>query len=137
MSYLLLIGGVVCVIFAKLFLEFFIISFDDSSWAHTASENRYRRRMRVAVSVGFFIAAYLARMAYQHLLLADPGVLEGFGWWYFGGLVSRFLVLAKRHEILSPHFSVDWDEVHSAFYWALGGSLVTMHLVHVLIWEKN
>ena len=89
------------------------------------------------MSIGFLVAAYIGWRIYSYLSLANPDVLEAFGLWYVEGYTSRFLVLVKLHEVLSSRFATDWDEVFSALFWALLGPSITLHLIKVLIWEKN
>lgn len=137
MNYLLLAAGVLCALLAFVCIVFCIQFWINSTEDEAESITKMRRRIIVGTGVGFLVTTYLAWRIYSYLFLTDLGVLEFFGLWYIGGGVSRFLVLVKRHEVLSPHFTTDLDEVFQIIFWALCGPLVTIHLIHVLFFEKN
>ena len=137
MNYLLLVAGILCALVAFICIVFCTSCWINSNEDDTESQVKLRRWLILGMSIGFLVAAYIGWRIYSYLSLANPDVLEAFGLWYVEGYTSRFLVLVKRHEVLSSRFATDWDEVFSALFWALLGPSITLHLIKVLIWEKN
>ena len=137
-EYLLLAAGIVCVLIAMICLVMSV-----GHWLERNDEEspslppNTRAKVFLVSSIVFAVFASLAYKIFSHLSTNHPVVLQNFGIWYLIGLVSYLLLLAKRHQILSPIFGVDWEEVLYALYVAIAGPVVTIHLIWRLLIVKE
>ena len=136
MNYLILIAGVVSALLAFFCLMFFIYFLIDPN-SRDGGEETERRWIMAGATLGCLAFAYGTWRAYSSLSANDPQVLMDFYSWYSMGYISRFLLLLKRDALWPPHGKINWEEVCGTFFYALLGPGIMLHLIIVMLSEKD
>lgn len=91
------------------------------------------KRKIAPVCSGIFVAtAAFAYNIHLHLASRAPETFVFFGVWYAIGLISRFVILTLRHEVMSPIAVTDWDAVACGFFKAILGPIEVIALIREL-----
>ena len=136
-----LITGVFCALiaFVSLAVSCILVSKYASGEFSRAGQEQSASNARVilfVLGVLFLCTAAGTWYIYTHLRAESPQTLRMFSAWYVVGFLSRFILLIKRGDVLSPTYAPEVDALIALPFWALCGPLCTIHLLKELFLER-